>query len=105
MARSDFVIEYLHWDEDNEYKFDDHGLSVDDVEEMIFDDAPMYLPNKRTHPHGRIRYIGTNRQGRLMVAILERMPARGEWRPVTGWWAGDSSFEAAQYSNWRGRRR
>jgi hypothetical protein len=90
-----FEVYSLQWDDGNESHLDEHGVYADDVEDLFFDDDP----------EGRIRWVGTNRSGRMLVVIMERTPTYGEWRPVTGWWASERDHEAALYRNRKEKRR
>jgi uncharacterized DUF497 family protein len=100
-----YDVFYLEWDDDNEWKFDLHGVDVGDVEDMIFDDDPYRIPNKRPHPLERLRIVGTNREGRPFVAILAPTTQRGEWRPGSGWWLTGNDHELTLYHNRKARRR
>lgn len=63
-------IDELVWDEWNENHIDRHGLSTEEVEEVVFDRASLFA---RTVREGTTRYLvtGLTEVGRYLFVVLE----------------------------------
>ncbi len=65
-------IDELAWDEDNEEHIAHHGVTIEEVEAAIFDQASTTL--RTTGPSGQLRYafLGQSDAGRYLFIVLER---------------------------------
>ena len=75
------------WDESNENHVARHGISPEEVEEVVFEDfAPsIVFERQRRTRKGEMRWIvlGKTGGGRLLFVVIAPRPDRGYWRCVT----------------------
>lgn len=87
----------LYFDDENEAKFMSHGVSVDEVQQVL-DKWPRFYINRLERRATHVM-IGPTRAGRMLVVPIERWDHAGLWRPVTAFEA--SPGQAARYRSHR----
>ncbi len=75
----DFVF-----DEQNEEKFADHGVTVRQVAFMLYE-SDFVVRRNRNHRSGLYLAIGRDASGICIASPLEPTTKRGVWRPITAW--------------------
>lgn len=89
-----YVAEFL-WDEVNEEKVSAHGISPDDVDDVLGE--PFATFRNRRGMRGAYQLVGRDRQGRYVTIIIEPVIGdTGIWRPVTAWPSKSSEASRAQ---------
>lgn len=73
----------LDWDEENVGHLS-HGLTRRKVIEVVDRGDWVMVRDKRRRSR-RKRLVGRDARGELWTIIMEKMPAPGRWRPITGW--------------------
>lgn len=77
------AVDAFVFDEENEGKLASHGLSSEQVEQIL-DSDPLAVKNRK---QGRAEYllIGRDHGGKYISVPIERTMEEGVWRPVTAW--------------------
>ena len=72
------------FDEQNEEKFAEHGITVAQIDFVLYDSDSVLIRNRRRR---RAQYlaIGRDSSGVCIAIPLERTAERYVWRPVTAW--------------------
>jgi uncharacterized DUF497 family protein len=83
----DVDIYLLEWDESNETKLADHGITPWELHQML-SNRHVTADNPRGG-EGRILLIGETNGGRLLTVSLQDTNDPAVWRPVTGWDSSD----------------
>lgn len=73
----------FQWDEGNESELARHGIRPEEVEE-VFDNHPVWTPNKR-HRAGHWRMTGLTHGGRRLTIIVQHVSNEYILRAITGW--------------------
>ena len=76
-------IDGFQYDDENEDKFADHGLSVRQVDQVLDDEY--YVARNRKGRRGWYLVIGKDHGGRCIAVPIEPTHRQGWWRPVTAW--------------------
>ena len=76
-------IHDLAFDDENEEKLSQRGISPEDAVDLL-EQPHVLIRNKRQH-RGLYKLIGRDRGGRILTIILEPTTIKSTWRPVTGW--------------------
>jgi hypothetical protein len=76
-------IRHLRFTLHNLAKLTAHGISEEEVREMLVVDA--WVPYASNYHPNQVRIVGPTAAGRLLTVVLEETGVDGEWRPVTGW--------------------
>jgi uncharacterized DUF497 family protein len=71
------------FDEENEDKLWEHGLTIVDVQEIL--EAPHIIKQNRKQRRASHLVVGRNGQGRCIAIPVERTHDPLTWRPVTAW--------------------
>lgn len=79
---SPLILGFL-FDEANEAKFADHGLSARQVAQLL-DSEHLVMKNRRRR-RGLYLIIGRDHSGTCIAAPVEPTRERGIWRPITAW--------------------
>lgn len=87
-------VNELVFDDLNEVKFADHGISLMDVLEVL-DREPRFYVNRRDRRASHVM-VGSSLDGRLLVIPIEDW-GRGIWRPVTAFEA--NAWQARRYGS------
>ena len=88
-------LDELLWDEESAAHITRHGVSQEEVEQVVFDEASMRGP---THHPMRQMLVGLTEEGRFLTVIVARVAER-QGRCVT---ARDASKkERSVYKQWR----
>jgi len=76
-------IETFLFDEENEEKITNHGLSINRVLQIL-DNAHIIMPNRKRR---RAKYliIGRDNGGTSISVPIEPTHKSGIWRPITAW--------------------
>lgn len=77
------IIEGLAIDDDNESKFWVHGVTADEVLQVL--DASHTIKKNRKDRRASHLIIGRDGQGRCLAVPVEPTRERTIWRPVTAW--------------------
>jgi uncharacterized DUF497 family protein len=83
-------IERLVWFRQNVEKLAEHGVSRDEVEDVV--DQDMYTVDRRREYPDQVRVTGCTRAGRWLTIALEDL-GDDAYRPVTGWDATHAELE------------
>jgi hypothetical protein len=90
-------VRFLAWRRSNEAKLASHGISRQEVEELIALDGWVGY----VHPDypDQVRAVGPTRAGRLLTDALAPTDDPSVWRPVTGWEAtrGEREYHREEY--------
>lgn len=86
------TIEGLDFDDDNEEHIGRHGITPDDLWELL--DNPYVIKRNRKHRSRIYLVIGRNRQGQCITMPIVATHDPFIWRPVTAWFCKQSE-EAA----------
>ncbi len=70
-------------DDHNEEKFWSHGLTGDQVRQVV--DRPYTIRPNQKGRRASYQIIGLDRQGRCLAVPIEPFHDRAVWRPVTAW--------------------
>ena len=70
------------FDEQNEEKFAQHGLTVAQVDYVLYD-APGYVVKNRKRRRAKYLLVGRDSSGMCIAVPLEGTTERYIWRPVT----------------------
>jgi hypothetical protein len=80
-------------DEVNEEKFERHGVTVQEVLQVLqAGEFRMFRNKGRRRENAEYVVIGTTLGGRFLTIPVDAMPIPGQWRPRTAW----ESSEAEQ---------
>ena len=71
------------FDDDNEEKFGEHGLSAERVDEIL--DSEYLVLGNRSGRRGHYLIIGHDRGGTCIATPVEPTQEPGIWRPITAW--------------------
>jgi uncharacterized DUF497 family protein len=77
------VVEAFAIDEENEAKFWAHGLTVEQVVQVL--ESAHTIKRNRKERRASHLIVGTDRQGRCIAVPIEPTHQRGVLRPVTAW--------------------
>ena len=88
---SEFTVLDFIWgltEDDSDYRIDHvwerHGLRPEEVEDVLYDDAPRHWPNPGDHPAHRRMVVGTTRGGTYLQVVVE-MIGESVWQIITAW--------------------
>ena len=89
------MIERLVWDEVNLRKLLAHGITREEVEDMVSNNG--YVFDSPGYP-GQVRVVGYTRTNRWLTVAVEPLwhVGPGVWRPITGW--ASTEREIREYS-------
>jgi uncharacterized DUF497 family protein len=73
----------FEWDEGNYSEFARHGIRYREVEE-VFDNHPVWTPNKRNRA-GDWRMTGRTNGGRVLTVMVRQSGHEYFLRAITGW--------------------
>ncbi|MCC6381953.1 MAG: hypothetical protein IT304_05555 [Dehalococcoidia bacterium] len=91
------AVEEFYWDETNEKKVQDHGLSADDVDALLLAGPFVVFANRKGLP-GSYQLVGRDLNGRYVTVIIQPVPGvPGGWRPVTAWLSKKGEMTKAQH--------
>lgn len=77
------TLDAFLFDEDNEAKFWHHGLTAEQVDQVL--DHPHRIKRNRKERRASHLVIGRDRQGRCIAIPIEPTHDPDVWRPVTAW--------------------
>lgn len=77
------IVTSLLFDDENEAKIADHGLTIEQVDQIL-DNEHVIVPNRRRR-RAPILLIGRDLSGSCIAAPLMPTYDEGCWRPVTAW--------------------
>jgi uncharacterized DUF497 family protein len=77
------LIETFLFDDENEEEFSNHGLSTNNVLQIL-DNFYVILPNRK-HRTGKYLIIGRDNGGNYISTPIEPTNINGIWRPITAW--------------------
>ena len=77
------VIESFWFDDDNEDKLWSHGLTPDQVLQVL--DSRHTIKRNRGARRASHLIVGRDHQGRCIAIPIEPTHERNIWRPITGW--------------------
>lgn len=80
---SSFQTDGFLFDDENVDKFNVHGLSDNNVDQIL-DDAFVVIPNRKNR-RGQYLIIGRDKRGRCIAVPIEPTRDRNIWRPITAW--------------------
>jgi hypothetical protein len=80
-------VEALLVDDDNEEKFWQHGITADQVLQIL--DGVYRIKRNRKERRASHLLVGRDRQGHCLAVPIEPTHERGVWRPVTAWYCKD----------------
>ncbi len=83
-------IRRLDWRPANIAKLLAHGITRDEVQEIVDRDA--WVSTVRPAYPNQARIIGPTHEGRMLTIVLEEMGDATVWRPVTGWRSSDEEL-------------
>jgi uncharacterized DUF497 family protein len=86
-------IEKFVWRRANRAKLASHGISADEADSVLDDDA--WVTYVHDDYPNQIRAIGQTKRRRVIVLVLDPTEHPTRWRPVTGWEA--MPWEIAYY--------
>ena len=73
------------WDEENERKVQAHGLSPNDIDDVLGTESFAVFENRRGLP-GSYQVVGRDFNGRWVTVIVQPTAfSPGVWRPRTAW--------------------
>lgn len=72
-------------DDDNEDKFGRHGVSVEQVLQVVEIGSIYRIKRNRGGRRASHLLVGRDRQGRCLAIPIEATNEPGVWRPVTAW--------------------
>ncbi len=89
------MIQRLVWDDVNQRKLLAHGITREEVEDMVLTTG--YLFDSPAYPD-QVRVVGYTRANRWLTIALEPLwhVGPGVWRPITGWTS--TAREIREYS-------
>ena len=73
----------FYFDELNEDKFAEHGLSSRQVAQIL--DSDYYVVRNRKRRRGFYLIIGHDHGGKCLAVPIEPTSEKGFWRPITAW--------------------
>ena len=76
-------VETFLFDEENEEKILSHGLSIDQVVQVLTH-LKVILPNRKRR-RGLFLLIGRDNGGNCISLPIEKTYVNGVWRPITAW--------------------
>jgi len=76
-------VEFIEWDDANVEHATRHGVSVQEIEQVIVS-ATVIRRNKRGRP-GDVRIEASTDGGRQVVVVAAHDAARRRLRPITAW--------------------
>ena len=79
------LIDTFLIDDENEEEFSHHGLSVNNVFQIL-DNFYIILPNRK-HRTGKYLIIGRDNGGNCISVPIEPTKTNGLWRPITAWFS------------------
>jgi hypothetical protein len=77
------LIEEFAWDDLNEAKVSAHGLTPEEVDEVL--ESRMAVRRNKGQRRGTHKIHGRTLGGREVTIIIEPTAEATVWRPVTGW--------------------
>ena len=80
----------LVWFRGNVEKLAGHGVSRDDVEDLV--DQDNYTVDRRPEYPDQVRITGYTREGRWFTIVMEDL-GEDAYRPITGWGATRAEIE------------
>jgi len=83
------MIEHLVWWRRNEAKLREHGITAEEVEEIVVRDT--YIVGEHPEYPNQVRITGYTASGRWLTIALE-IRGGGQFRPVTGWIATEDEI-------------
>ena len=86
-------IRRVVWDAGNRRELGRHGITSDEVDEMVTLDE--WVVDVHWAYPGQVRVIGRTRAGRWLTVAMEPTADPAAWRPITGWDA--TAAEKAYY--------
>lgn len=86
------VIESLVFDEDNERVLARHGISPDQLLEVL-EQPPALLRSNRAGSHATHKVIGRDKAGRCLTIAVAPTYRRRIWRPLAAWTCSDQEQE------------
>ena len=82
-------IQDIVFDEVNEAKFGEHGITVRQVAFVLYE-SDFELRKNRNRRTGQYLAIGRDSSGACLVIPLQRATGQHTWRPVTAWYCKDA---------------
>lgn len=80
---SSLQIDGFLFDDENVDKFNSHGLSDNDVDQIL-DNTFLVIQNRKER-RGQYLIIGRDKGGRCVAVPIEPTRDRNIWRPITAW--------------------
>jgi hypothetical protein len=76
-------VSELEFDDNNLAELEAHGISVNQVVSML-GEKPKFFPNRKGRTGTRLM-VGPDSGGKMLSVPIIETPAKGRWRPTSGW--------------------